>query len=434
MTCWISAILRGCISAVIRPALAACLAFTLINAEAADEGVQRGQLEEAFATFLSAARDSSEFVINHPSYRDEANRPEGMAFLVHMMLRALEEVSIQDADFPFFRVIDFRVHEGGDNPDQRYLVSKIRGGEKYRIWGKRGDERRIEFQVYAGTPYDKGAGRAVSMLTMENVHFEADGSFEVILAPQRVAGNWLENAQDADLVLVRQIFSDWKNERPGHIHIDRIGYEGERKPALSAEAMAEKLRQAAAGLVKHVKVWPDFVLERYVKARPANTLSRPVDTFSQGGVKGRWISSAHFDLAEDEALIVTTWPASGNYQGIQLTDLWFSSLEYANRQTSLSGDQAVLGPDGAYTFVVAAKDPGVFNWLDTAGLRQGAILIRYDGMTEKEFSPDKFPKAQKIKLAELSNYLPAGIVRITPEERRNAIAERRRHVQLRFGN
>ena len=67
-----------------------------------------------------------------------------------------------------------------------------------------------------------------------------------------------------------------------------------------------------------------------------------------------------------EAILVVHYRrAGGDYQGIQLADLWFSSLEYANRQTSLTADQAVLDDDGAFRFVVCATDPGVANWLDT---------------------------------------------------------------------
>ncbi len=44
----------------------------------------------------------------------------------------------------------------------------------------------------------------------------------MILSPTRSDGNWLESPADADLVLVRQIFSDWRKERPDDIHIDRI--------------------------------------------------------------------------------------------------------------------------------------------------------------------------------------------------------------------
>ena len=61
----------------------------------------------------------------------------------------------------------------------------------------------------------KGGGRVVSNLSMEQVKFGPDGTFEVTLSPKQVAGNWMENAPDSTKLMVRQIFSDWKNERPG---------------------------------------------------------------------------------------------------------------------------------------------------------------------------------------------------------------------------
>jgi hypothetical protein len=53
------------------------------------------------------------------------------------MLRAfakgMEAEILQDADYPYFRILDFWLKEGGDNPDQRYAFSPIRGGETSRV-------------------------------------------------------------------------------------------------------------------------------------------------------------------------------------------------------------------------------------------------------------------------------------------------------------
>jgi hypothetical protein len=400
----------------------------------ADEPGDAAAMDQAFSRFMDAVKESRDFVEQHPFYKDAESRASGLAFISSMMIRTLEEDVVLDADFPFFRVLDFRIREGGDNPDQRYLFAPIRGGETYRVWGRLGKQRRIDFQIYAGDPYVKGGGRVVSNLAMENVTFGKDGSFEVFLSPAKRDGNWMENAPDATKIMVRQIFSDWKNETPGEVHIDRVGFEGALKPPLSEAAMAAKLNKAAKDLLMIVKVWPSFVLDRYVNAIPANTLIPPMDPSAQGGVKGRWMTEGHFDLADDEALIVTTWPTSANYQGIQLTDRWFSSLEYANRQSSLTADQAYRTADGAFHFVISAKDPGVQNWLDTDGLRQGVILLRYDGMKEAEFAKDKWPTTLKVKLSELRKYLPADTPVFAADQRSAEIAERRRHVQQRFGD
>jgi hypothetical protein len=396
-------------------------------------------LDRAFDELIQAVQASRQHVREHPFFAEPENRVPAYAFLVGMMMARFEEDVIFGPDLPFFRVLDPRIREGGDNPDQRYLISRLNGGDTYRIWGTRGSARRLDFQIYAGDPYVAGSGgRAASFLTFEQMTFDEDGSFEVIASPRRPgtgageAPNWIENPPDATRVLVRQVFSEWADDLPGEVHIDRAGHEGDSMPPLDDAAMATRLRNAAKSLVRHTRVWPEMVQKGYIETSPPNTVSVPFDPGSRGGVPGRYMCHGIFDLAPDEALVVTTWPARGNYQGIQLADLWFSSLEYANRQTSLAGDQAHRTSDGAYRFVIAAEDPGVPNWLDTVGRRRGVILLRYDGMTGP-FDPSTHPTAAKVPLASLRDHLPEDTPTFTPAERRAAIAARRRHVQRRFG-
>lgn len=391
------------------------------------------RLEAAYQGFVAAVREAGEIVKRHPFYQEPANRASGYAFITGMLIATLEEDVIQDADHPLFRVLDFRIREGGDNPDQRYLFSRVRGDATYRIWGRLGAQRGLELQLYAGEPWRKGGGRSVSTLAFRDIDFDEEGNFEVFLSPQKHAGDWLENAPDATELIVRQVFSDWKNERPGEVHIDRVGFEGKPRPVTTQAAMAERLERAAEDLTRTVATWPDFVLETYVQERPPNVLSAPADPSSVGGAAGRFMSNGRFELETDEALVVTIWPIDARYQGIQLTDPWFSSLEYANRVTSLSADQARPSADGAYHFVVSARDPGVQNWLDTTGLPKGVMLIRFDGSVLTTFPKDKLPVAQKVRFEALREALPADTPAFTPAMREAQIAERRRHVQIRFG-
>lgn len=53
--------------------------------------------------------------------------------------------------------------------------------------------------------------------------------------------------------------------------------------------------------------------------------------------------AGHWQLADDEALVVRTWPSTANYQGIALGHHWWESLDYANRRAS---DRPLLGGDG----------------------------------------------------------------------------------------
>ncbi len=390
-------------------------------------------LAETFDSFLDTVGRLADELRDNEFYSSPENRAGAHRFMVSMMIARLEEHVLFEPDFPFFRVLDTRTREGGDNPDQRYLISRVNPGETYRIWGTLGDARRLEVQIYAGDPY-RGVGRMASYLAAEDLQVRDDGTFEVIASPTEQPGNWLENPADATRVLVRQIYSDWETATtPGEVHIDRVGHEGDVLPPLRPEILAERLRAATDDLVAQARVWPAMVQQGSL-AMPANQLSEPFDPGAAGGVPGRWMVRGNFALGADEAMVITAWPGTGDYQGIQLLDPWFSSVEYANRQTSLTGDQAHLDSDGAYRFVVSGRDPGVPNWLDSAGLARGAIMMRFDGAQDPVFPAGQHPQTVTVRIDALGEVLPADTPRFDPARRAQQIAIRRRHVQQRFGN
>lgn len=391
-------------------------------------------LDQAAGELATAVADAAAMIAAHPNSQ-EGQRAAGYMFWMGMILARIEGQVVFEVDFPMFRVVDPRSREGGDNADQRYLTTKLNGGDTYRVWGSVGRADRLEFQIYAGgAPWDpNNPGRMASHLAFEDLRIEPDGSFEVVASPDRVEGNWLENPSDGSGLLVRQVYSDWGTTVPGEVHIDRVGHEGDRMPALSEERLVRRLRAAAKEIRQKVALWPRYVQRQYVEAIPANTISELSDPGEMGGVAGRWMAAGHFDLDDEQALVITTRPAPGNYQGIQLCDLWFSSMEYANRQSSLTGHQAVLDDDGRYRFVVAGTDPGVANWLDTGGLRRGVVLLRFDGTGQAPIDPTQQPTAEVVALADLDEHLPVATARRSPAERAADLARRRRHVQQRFG-
>ena len=110
---------------------------------------------------------------------------------------------------------------------------------------------------------------------------------------------------------------------------------------------------------------------------------------------------------------------------------WWESLDYANRQTSLTADQARLSSDGAYHYVIAHRDPGVPNWLDTEGFERGVIMMRFDGMSESRMPPGKEPSAILVPFSEIRENLPADEPVVGSTQREAAIARRRAHSQKR---
>ena len=91
-----------------------------------------------------------------------------------------------------------------------------------------------------------------------------------------------------------------------------------------------------------------------------------------------------------------------------------------------------MGPDRVQRWVVAHRDPGVQNWIDTTGVPRGFLSHRwaYAELPAKEDWPRI--AARKIRLGEVLDAFPADQPRVTPAGRSEDIRIRQRHVQKRF--
>ena len=140
-----------------------------------------------------------------------------------------------------------------------------------------------------------------------------------------------------------------------------------------------------------------------------------------------------YELAEDEALLVeATFTGDPVYTSMHLGNMWGESPDYANHQSSLNRHQMYVGEDGVQRWVVAHRDPGVQNWIDTTGLPKGYLSHRwaYSELPPKEEWPTI--TCRVIPFDEIQTAIPDDQPRVTGEERREAIRIRQRHVQKRF--
>jgi hypothetical protein len=136
---------------------------------------------------------------------------------------------------------------------------------------------------------------------------------------------------------------------------------------------------------------------------------------------------ANFQLEEGEALIIETEiPARAPYWNIQLNDPLFNALEYVHRLSSTNGAMARLSSDGKFRAVIALEDPGVPNWLDPAGYKEGGIYGRW-----YDCDSEPVPTIARVKLADLRKHLPADTPVVTPEERAEELRIRVRACQRR---
>ena len=87
--------------------------------------------------------------------------------------------------------------------------------------------------------------------------------------------------------------------------------------------------------------------------------------------------SARWDLAPDDALVITGRFPRCRFANIVLFNPHMQTPNYDRRLVSLNRVQTVHEPDGSFRMVLAHRDPGVPNWLDTRGLRKGTMFWRF---------------------------------------------------------
>ena len=84
--------------------------------------------------------------------------------------------------------------------------------------------------------------------------------------------------------------------------------------------------------------------------------------------------------------------------------------------------------------MIAPHDPGVWNWLDTGGLRDGSLCIRWQ-VLPADVAPDAVIRdVRLVKTAALAKELPAGAPMISSADRRKQLRQRVEDYARRFRN
>lgn len=332
---------------------------------------------EAWEAFCDALRGAGALLRRPGSPAGELDRAEGCRYLSRLTRLALEKfVEHADPAAPsFYRLSHETAKIGCDNPDSLYLNAAIDGRWAYRLHGTRGSAAYLGFGTYYGHYGSKARSGCSGYREAGDLTFAPDGSFELVLSCEPRPGNWLPMEPDTSMLIVRQNFLDRRHERPAELAIERIGAAGPPAP-LTAAALASGLRDAARFVLGTASLFADWA-EGF--ARQPNELL-PMDPAVTGGAHGDpniFFHMGYWQLAPDEALLVEARPPRCELWNFQLNDHWMESLDYRHRRIHYNSRSTTLRADGSFRLVVAHEDPGVPNWVDTAGHARGTMGLRW---------------------------------------------------------
>lgn len=213
---------------------------------------------------------------------------------------------------------------------------------------------------------------------------------------------------------------DWSSETPDALTVERLGPPPARAPRGDAAVALE----AWANLQESIIAYGVGALGIKTHLNPVNTLSSPSTSSTLGTLVTQTSAFGHFKLAKDEALVITLRAGGAGYFVVPVTDPWMVSGDPIRRQTSLNNKQAVAEADGGYTFVVAAQDPGVHNWLDTEGRSEGTIMVRWQDLPAQTVDGGPQVSAKVVRLTDLPTTLPSSTRWTSASERASLLAKR----------
>jgi hypothetical protein len=359
--------------------------------------IVEGKVWDEFCDRLKAA---GRLVMRPEPPGDPFNRALGFRCLAQLLRAGLESsLDFADPQFPaFFRLADETKKMLNDNPDNHYQNCVVDGRFDYRITGTRGTVNWFSLGT-KGSSVDAGRMLDTGNLDSRQMHFEPDGSFEILVSAKRQPGNWLPMQPHTRFIVVRQTFGDRSRERIAELQIQCLNPDRATN-TLRVETLDEALQNAVRFVENTVKLtidWQEIYKRNHLNRLPEDDQVR---CRNAGGDPNIHYYQSYWKLAPDEALLVhlpgipecQTW-------NLQISNSWMQSLDFRFFRVCVNRFTARSEPDGSVRIVIAHQDPGPAypNWLDTCGHDQGGMLGRFVGA---KHPPREMP-TELVKLADL---------------------------------
>lgn len=355
----------------------------------------------AWARFCDELKAAGQKVLDFAD--DDLDRVEGFRYLSRLARGGLESfLEHGDTEFPTVPALPHMLKIGCDNPDAHYQRVTIDPRHTYRLRGPRGTVNYLGIGAYSGG-YTSGAPTPGRQGYLEyNAPATAEETVDVVVSQDEPAdlplgARWLQTTPDTTVLIIRNFYLDRTTERTSDLSIECLDRDREVPSPLSPKQLAGGL--ALAGLFVHgcVDLFVGWVDDLF-RSRP-NTL----DFLPEGDAAGGWgdpnqlFRHGYWTLAGDEALLVEFTPPQCRYWNFQLNNLWEESLDYRFLPVTVNQHTARYEPDGSVRIVVAHRDPGIGNWMDTAGHHHGTMGLRWN-----QAATDAVPTCRVVPLDDLT--------------------------------
>ncbi|OBB08359.1 hypothetical protein A5662_09190 [Mycobacteriaceae bacterium 1482268.1] len=305
---------------------------------------------------------------------------------------------------------------GIDNPDSVYRVIPISGDERYEIRGRVGANRMTENYF---TLWDANMG-TVAVLNGRTMGTDGDGSFTITVDSEPANGrtNHVQTTPEAHEFYIRDVLLNWDRDDPNHLSVQRLGPAPTTPPRTvdeQAEATADMMAYFANFTGK---------LSHGIYKMPANNFNLAWSADRVGAMRNQVYVMGRFDLNHGEAFVVDVSDGGAEYFTVPLSNIWGTTLDIIDRTGSLNKAQSEPNDDGTYSYVISPTDPGLANWIDSDGLREGILTLRMAEFGDDGPKEDLGARGRVVKLDDLEKEVPT-LRRVSAQERATQLADRR---------
>ena len=382
----------------------------------------------AWHDFCDRLKATGDHIMGEEFSDDPRERTEGFRYLTRMLSYAMRmEIECGDPLFPQLCRYELPHNQwGGPNPDNTYLRTAIHPDYAYRVWGNLSGMRQIIISLQEGDMQLKQYG-VYSEQGLDDWKVGPDGEWEMIVSSVKPAGdvNWMPMHELARMFQVRIYLSDWVHDTSPTLHIERIGAEGVAPPPPDPAKLAVAFDRTANWVAESADYWNRYTRKAFERATP-NEVGPAVST--PGGADNIKYGSCFWDLADDEALVLVCDEPDAQYYNFCIHTLgWLESGDFANRQVSLAGHQLHKDADGKLRVVLSSSDPGVPNWIDAEGRKNGLLAYRFVWATS---NPE--PSGEVVKIGEVRSRMPDDHPVIDTKERQRRLSARREQFWNRY--
>jgi hypothetical protein len=320
-----------------------------------------------YAAFLDAASEAPARLRASRPHLSDVDQADAEMFLAGLIDGAMQFVAADPARPAFVPWVTPNRRWMDNGFDSVYWMAPVDGKHRYRVTGRIGDECYLSLTLYAGDP-----GHPETVVLNRN-HLDLAVSngepFTVDLDPPG----------DACYVITRQYFNHLGADGAGTFAIEAL--DGPVSEAPDPAAAKARWRAATSFLLAMTRPPPAGTRPpAYVSTTP-NVMGDP-SAWDQSGGGGRGTPDqtyalGPYQLNRDEALVMDVIFPPCAYASAALWNRFSQTVDRRFHRSTINQTEAIVGASGVARIVVADRDPGVPNWLDTGGHRRGSVFWRF---------------------------------------------------------